>query len=45
MLGVIETTRSEQEEYNLVSVDFFDKSARKSYHFNDTHKCHHAYLG
>ncbi|KAJ4486150.1 hypothetical protein J3R30DRAFT_3444617 [Lentinula aciculospora] len=45
MLGVIEATRSEQEEYNVVSVDFFDKSARKSYHFNDTHKCHYAYLG
>ncbi|KAF9076280.1 hypothetical protein BDP27DRAFT_1389689 [Rhodocollybia butyracea] len=45
MLGVIEATQSEQEEYNLISVDFFDKSARKSYHFNDTHKCHLAYLG
>ncbi|KIK71000.1 hypothetical protein GYMLUDRAFT_66212 [Collybiopsis luxurians FD-317 M1] len=45
MLGVIEATQPEQEEYNLVSVDFFDKTARRSYHFNDTHKCHLAYLG
>ncbi|KAF5390153.1 hypothetical protein D9757_002927 [Collybiopsis confluens] len=45
MLGIIETTQSEKEDHNLVSVEFFDTSARRSLRFNDTHKCHLAYLG
>ncbi|KAJ6609897.1 WD40-repeat-containing domain protein [Mycena sp. CBHHK59/15] len=45
LLGVIETTDVSEQGHHVVTVAFFDQSARKGLRFEDSDKCDLGYLG